>query len=82
MTSGPHPASTARSRAIYRLLLFLGPRTLRREHGAEMEELFLDALDHARSRGVFACTAVWCSALGDLVLAVGRSLADSPTVTA
>ena len=80
MTSGPLPPSTARSRAIYRLLLFLGPRTLRREHGAEMEELFLDALDHARSRGAVARAAVWCSALGDLILAsIARSLTRRPS---
>jgi predicted permease len=74
------PEATGRSRTAYRVLLFLGPRALRREHGSEMEELFLDALTRARARGFPARAAVWAAALCDLVLAsIARSFRPRPS---
>ena len=38
------------TRLLYRLLLLLWPPRVRREHGRELETLFLDCLEAARRR--------------------------------
>ena len=68
-TGDPAPTDTPRARRWYRQLLRLGPRELRASHGAEMEELFLDALHDASARGRAATTRVWCAAVWDLLRA-------------
>lgn len=62
-------AARSRSAAAYRVLLRLTPPALRRRHAAEMEALFLDALDAARRRGRRAAAAAWIAAAGDLLTA-------------
>jgi predicted permease len=54
----------------YRLLLRVAPRTLRRRHGADMERLFRERLDEARSRGRVAVLAAWAAAVLDVALAM------------
>jgi putative ABC transport system permease protein len=58
----------------YRMLLRLGPRALVRRHGAEMEHLFLEALDDARRRGGLAAARVWAAATLDLLSASTRRI--------
>jgi predicted permease len=58
-----------RAAAIYRALLWLGPRRLRERHAADMEAVFLDALRDARTCGFLAITRVWLAALVDLLAA-------------
>lgn len=66
-----------RAAAIYRTLLWLGPRALRERHAIEMEAVFLDALADAHHRGHFATAGVWLAAVWDLLAAsaarAGRS---------
>jgi predicted permease len=58
---------TDRAGRLYRLLLYLGPRTLRIRHGREMESVFLDSLTSARNRGRAASAFVWAHASWDLL---------------
>jgi predicted permease len=57
-----------RSRRLYRTLTRLAPARIRRRHGAEMEAMFLEALEAARisGRGV---AAAWTAAAWDLLRA-------------
>ncbi len=52
---------------LYRALLPLAPKRLRRQHGADMEELFAERLSAARARGRGAAAAVWLRAIADLL---------------
>ena len=58
---------------VYRAMLALGPRGLRREHAADMEELFAERLAAARARGGTAAAGVWARAAVDLLHARVRS---------
>jgi len=53
----------------YRVLLALAPRTLRDQHGADMEELFAERLAAAQARGNAAVAAAWLHAAADLARA-------------
>jgi len=55
--------------AIYRALLVLAPRRLRRAHGADMEALFAERLAAARAIGRTAMATAWIHAAGDLLRA-------------
>ena len=52
-------------RDLYRILLRGFPADMRREYGAEMEELFLSALAEARG---FRRVRLWGRAVSDIVL--------------
>ena len=67
MTPSARPAGAGR--ALYRALLVIAPRRLRREHGEAMEELFAERLAAARARGRRAALAAWLSATADLLVA-------------
>jgi predicted permease len=54
-----------RARRVYRGLLRLAPRRVRR-HAPEMEALFLEMLDDARASGRRAVGAAWLAAAADL----------------
>jgi predicted permease len=56
----------------WRWLLRLAPRTLRIRHGAEMEAMVRDALDHARPHGATAMLRVWLRVSADLLSSRGR----------
>jgi predicted permease len=62
-------AGERRAAAAYRALLHLGPRALRRVHRDEMTDVFLDALEAARPRGLTAVVSVWTRAACDLLAA-------------
>jgi predicted permease len=67
---------------VYRLLLRFAPRALAERHAAEMEELFLDALGHARTQGRIAAARVWLAALLDILGAsLRRSVRSRRTVS-
>ena len=54
------------TRLLYRVLLFLWPPRVRREHGRELEILFLDCLEAARRRhGVPGYVRAWLSGMAD-----------------
>ena len=53
---------------LYRAMLRVAPRRLRDRHGAEMEALFREHLDRARSVGRLAAAAVWGRAITDIIL--------------
>jgi predicted permease len=53
---------------IYRILLKLLPAQMRSEHGAEMEELFLEALEACRRRGRAALLLGWFRGTADVVI--------------
>ena len=57
---------------VYRALLFLVPRHLRRRHGLEMEELFRLRLTAARAQGRMASMRVWSAAITDVATAYPR----------
>jgi len=60
-------APTRSAQGLYRVLLRLAPRRLRREHAAGMEELFTERLTAARANGRAAVAAVWARAAADLL---------------
>ena len=67
------------ARRIYRRMLRVLPARLRDEHGLEMEEAFVDALAHARTRGHTSAAAAWVRAAADIVtVAMRRRLTVSP----
>jgi predicted permease len=75
-TRAPEPASR-----VYGLLLYLGPRSLRRVHGEQMRELFLETLADARTHGRVEAARVWALAAWDLARAsVTRSFKRRPAV--
>jgi putative ABC transport system permease protein len=53
-------------RRTYWWLVCLAPRHLRERHGAEMAELFADAVERARARGRLAVALVWIGAALDI----------------
>jgi predicted permease len=61
-----------RARVVYRVLLRLVPRRLRRRHAGDMEALFLDHLNAARERGGNAEMRAWAHATGDVLGAAVR----------
>jgi predicted permease len=65
------------ARRWYRRLLRLAPSRLRSRHGAEMEEVFLQARREAHGSGRLARAGVWLRAGSDLLLASLRALAGS-----
>ena len=62
------------SRRAYRLLLHLAPGHLRRSHGDDMEQFFIEMLDlETARRGVAGWILVWAGAVKD---AVGQSISE------
>ena len=75
------PQARESAARVYSLLLYLGPRSLRRAHGEQMRELFLDMLAGARARGRVAAARVWYLAAWDLARArLTRSFKRRPGV--
>lgn len=60
------------ARSAYRWLLRLLPTQLRRDHGADIEELFIVELERARRRGRLAAARVWAGAIADVVARAPR----------
>lgn len=60
---------TWNDRALYRCCLRLAPASLRQQHAAEMEEVFLDALAEARQHGHRRVLWAWLLACLDLTAA-------------
>lgn len=63
---------------LYRLILHLAPRHLRQAYGAEMEEMFAEALAAARRRGFGAMCAAWGAAIADILTARRRARLHDP----
>lgn len=66
------------ARTTYRMLLLLLPEHFRRAHGAEMEELYLEALEAAGRRGLPSWCAAACRGLADVVGESVRLRAAAP----
>jgi hypothetical protein len=64
-------AGRRRQARIYRALLRVAPRRLRRRHGDEMEALFLERLDEAG--GARVAVRVWAAAVVDLLTSLPRT---------
>jgi len=57
------------TRLLYRLLLFLWPSRVRREHGHELEALFISCLQTARRRhGALGYVRAWLRGLSDVLV--------------
>jgi predicted permease len=69
--------TTDAARRWYRRLLRLAPPRLRARHGAEMEEVFLQARREAHASGRLTGAGVWLRAGSDLLFASLRALAGS-----
>jgi predicted permease len=69
----PSTRAARPGQALYRALLVLAPRRLRREHATDMEELFAERLAAARPNGRAAAARVWVRAAADLLHARLRS---------
>ena len=63
--SSPDTPSDRLPRVLYRLLLRLLPRSLRKDYEGEMERLFADRLE--RADGFLARAAVWTWGVGDVL---------------
>ena len=62
------------TRLLYRLLLLLWPPRVRREHGRELETLFLDRLEAARrGDGAPGCARAWLRGMADALLSAPRA---------
>src|SRR5689334_10833596 len=57
------------TRLLYRLLLLTWPARIRREHGRELETLFVSCLETAgRGRGFAGYARVWLAGMADVVV--------------
>ena len=62
------------TRLLYRLLLLLWPPRVRREHGRELETLFLDCLEAARrGHGAPGYARAWLSGMADALISAPRA---------